>query len=166
VNVAPLRTALLSDAEANAESVAMDAAARAAREVSDAQAEVSALVDHARAEAETAARREAMRVVGRARSEGRALRLTAQRDVYDELRERTFASVQELRSEPVYSRLLDRLDGIARAQLGPSAAVEVDPPVVGGIRASSGPRRIDLTLPTLAERCLARLGTDLERLWR
>ena len=166
MNVAPLRRALLSVAEAEAESVVGDASSRAARELSDARAEVAALVERARAEGEAAARHDALRVVARARREGRALLLGAQREVYDELRRRAHAAVEELRFEPAYPRLLDRLEGVARAQLGPGAAVEVDPPEVGGVRASSGRRRIDLTLPTLAERCLAGLGGDLERLWR
>jgi vacuolar-type H+-ATPase subunit E/Vma4 len=166
MNVAPLRTALLSAAEAEAESVIVDASSRAAREISDAQAEVTALVDRARAEGEAAARREAIHVVGRARSEGRALVLAAQREVYDELHRRTLADVEALRLEPAYGRLLERLEGMARAQLGPKASVEVDPPTIGGVRASSGKRRIDLTLPALADRCLAALGTELERLWQ
>ncbi len=166
MNASPLRTALLSAAEADAESLIVDASSRAAREISDAQAEVTALVDRARAEGEAAARREAVHVVGRARSEGRALVLAAQREVYDELHRRTLADVDGLRLEPAYGHLLERLEGMARAQLGPNASVEVDPPTIGGVRASSGPRRIDLTLPALADRCLTALGTELERLWR
>lgn len=166
MNIAPLRTALLSLAEAEAEFLTADAAARAAQEISDAEAEVTALVDRTRTKGEAAARREAVRIVGRARSQGRALVLAAQREVYDELRRRTFAAVQELRADPAYDRLLERLEAVARARLGAEVSVEIDPPEIGGVRASSGPRRIDLSLPALAERCLAGLGSELERLWR
>ena len=166
MNVDPLRSAVLSAAETEAESVLDDATSRAAREISDARADVAALVDRARAEGEAAARLEGMRLVGRARSEGRALVLAARRQAYDDLRGRTFAAVTELRAEPAYPHLLDRLQGVAQARLGHGVSLEVDPPSLGGVRASSGPRRIDLTLPALAERCLAGLGTDLERLWR
>jgi hypothetical protein len=53
----------------------------------------------------------------------------------------------------------------ARRDLGADAAVEVDPANAGGVRAACGSRRVDYTLPTLADRCLDDLGPALRRLW-
>jgi vacuolar-type H+-ATPase subunit E/Vma4 len=166
MNLAPLRSALLSAAEAEADSAVLAAATEAKVELSVAEAQVAGLRARARAEAEGAAEKEALRVVGRAQSDGRRVVLRARRDVYDELCARVKAATPELRHEPTYGHLLERLQTIARTQLGDDATLDVDPPDVGGVRGFSGSRHIDLSLPALAERCLAARGPDLEAFWR
>jgi vacuolar-type H+-ATPase subunit E/Vma4 len=166
MNLAPLRSALLSAAQAEADSSALATATEAAAELSLAEAQVASVLAGARAEAEDAAGREARRIVGRARSDARRIALRARRDVYDELCVRVKAAALELRHDPTYDRLLERLQAIARAQLGEDATLDVDPPGVGGVRGVSGSRHIDLTLSALAERSLASLGPELELLWR
>ena len=166
MNLAPLRSALLSAAEDEAHSAVAAAGTEATAELSVADAQVTQLVARARAEAEEAGGREASRIVGRARSEAAGVVLRAQRDLYDELCARVQAAALELRQDPNYGRLLERLQAIARAQLGEEATLEVDPPGIGGVRGFSGSRYIDLSLPALAERCLVSCGPDLDALWR
>src|SRR5664280_1349380 len=62
----------------------------------------------------------------RARRQARAVVLTAQRDLYDELRACSRAAVARLRDDPDYPRMLARLSDRARAALG-SAAVLGEP---------------------------------------
>ncbi len=166
MNHGPLRGALLSAAEAEADAAALTAATKATAEFSLAEAQVASVLAGARAEAADAANREAVRIVGRARSDARRVVLRARRDVYDELCARVKAAALELRHDPTYGRLLKRLQAVARAQLGEDATLDVDPPGVGGVRGFSGSRHVDLSLPTLAERCLVSLGPELESLWR
>ncbi|MGZ8716957.1 MAG: hypothetical protein ACXWYO_07585 [Gaiellaceae bacterium] len=166
MNLGPLRSALLSAAEAEANSAALAAAAEGATELSLAEAQVASVLAGARAEAEDAAGREALRIVGRARGDARRVVLRARRDVYDQLCARVHAGALELRDDPTYGRLLERLQALATAQLGEDATLDVDPPGAGGVRSSSGSRHVDLSLPALAERALASLGPELELLWR
>src|SRR5664280_943997 len=72
---------------------------------------------------------------------GAAVVLTAQRDLYDELRACSRAAVARLRDDPDYPRMLARLSDRARAALG-SAAV-LGEPEDGGIVATDGVRRVD-----------------------
>lgn len=165
MNLGPLRSALLSAAEAEADSVALAAAAEGATELSRAEAQVARALADARAEAQDAAGREAVRIVGRARSDARSVILRARRDVYDELCARVQGAALELRDDPAYGRLQERLQALATAQLGEDVTLDVDPPGLGGVRGLSGSRHIDLSLPALAERCLDSLGPQLESLW-
>lgn len=166
MNLAPLRSALLSAAEAEADSAALAAAAEAATELALAEAQVASVLAGARAEAADAAGREALRIVGRARSDAGRVVLRARRDVYDELCAQVHAAALELRHDPAYGSLLERLQAVVRAQLGEDATLDVDPPGLGGVRGFSGSRHVDLSLPALAARALASLGPELELLWR
>jgi vacuolar-type H+-ATPase subunit E/Vma4 len=166
MNLDPLRNTLLSAAAADADAITLAATTEAAEKLSIAEAQVANELARARAEADAAAAGEALRIAGRARSNARQAVLRAQRNVYDELRMRVVAAALELRHDPEYDELLERLQDRARELLGESATVEIDPPGVGGVRASSGSRHVDLSLPALAERSLASLGPDLELIWR
>jgi vacuolar-type H+-ATPase subunit E/Vma4 len=166
MNLGPLRSALLSAAEAEADSAALAAAAEAASELSLAESQAASVLAAARAEAEDAAGREALRIVGRARGDAGKIVLRARRDVYDQLCARVQAAALELRDDPLYSRLLERLQALAIAQLGEDATLDVDPPGVGGVRGVSGSRQVDLSLPALAQRSLGSRGPELEVLWQ
>ncbi len=76
-------------------------------------------------------------------------------------------ALHELQSLPddSGSQLIERLGALARSQLGPDAEVVVDP-VRGGVVASAPGRRVDYTLPVLVERCVDRMGAEVDRLWR
>lgn len=117
----------------------------------------------ARGEADGGAR--AVRELAREHALARIEVLAARRALYDELRRRARGSVLSLRDEPGYAELLDRLEAVARRELGDGAEIEVDPSEAGGVRGWAGSRRVDYTLPALAERCIAGMGHSLSRLW-
>jgi hypothetical protein len=167
VAVEPLRDALLERAHAEAEHVLAAADERAAELLAEAEAHGAALVAQARAEGLAAAALAGAHEQALARRRARTLVLAAQRELYEELRRQARAAVHDLRRDlRRYATLLERLSAAARAQLGEGAELEVDPPGAGGVRAADGPRSVDYTLDALVERCVARLGDGLERLWR
>ena len=69
----------------------------------------------------------------------------------------------ELRSDPTYTVLLDRLRERAREALGPGALIREHDR--GGVVAEAGTRRVEYTLDGLADSCLDRLGVQVEELW-
>jgi vacuolar-type H+-ATPase subunit E/Vma4 len=166
VNVEPLRNALLSLAEADAERELAEAGKRAAAEVGRSQREADAEVEHARAEGEAAAEREAARMCARARAEGRARVLRARRDVYEQFVSEAEAAALGLRGDREYAALLERLSAAVHERLGRGAQLEVDPPDSGGVRGHSGRRHVDYSLPVLVDDCLGRLAKRVQELWR
>lgn len=164
VAIEPLRESLLERVEREREEALAEADRRARAIVAEAEQHGQHLMERARVEGAAAAGLVGSHECVEARRRGRSLVLTAQRELYDELHRRSITAAQQLRDSPVYGALLERLSAAAHAQLGKKAKVVVDP--AGGIRAHEGPRFVDYTLPTLAERCLDWLGDDVERLWR
>ena len=69
----------------------------------------------------------------------------------------------DLRADPVYPRLCQRLRDRALARLGPRAEIREHPD--GGVLAEIGSRRVDLGLDGLAENAVSGLGTAAEALW-
>jgi hypothetical protein len=68
--------------------------------------------------------------------------------------------------DPSYPRLLDRLEELARAQLGADVVIDRDPPSDGGVLASSGDRRVDYRLDALAERAAIAIEDEVAASWR
>jgi vacuolar-type H+-ATPase subunit E/Vma4 len=166
MNVATLRTAVLEQAEAEAHAVLAEAESRALAEVDRARSEADTLLERGRIEGEIAGELETSRDRALAHRQARRLVLEARRDVYEEFRRRAHAAALALREGEGYGALLDRLRQAACDQLGDEVELEIDPPDAGGVRARAGRRRVDYTLPTLADRCIAALGGRLEGLWR
>jgi len=141
-----------------------------------AEADAGEVVGSARQEAdaeETEARRRAAEA-GRARLEWDLARARADANheilaVRAELRGRLIAEARraavELRRHPRYPELLDRLEALARSQLGPAAAIDRAPGPAGGLVATAGHRRVDYSLPSLAERALADLEDEVTASW-
>jgi hypothetical protein len=75
------------------------------------------------------------------------------------------SAVDELQHRPQYRELEDRLANLAMSALGSDAELVRNPELRGGVMTRAGLRTVDLTLPTLAERCLRDLQADLEVLW-
>ena len=73
------------------------------------------------------------------------------------------AAASALRTDPRYPDLLDRLSERARELLGPRAVVTESP--AGGIVAAWGSRRLDLSLPAVAESTLATMASEVSALW-
>jgi len=161
--LAPLREALLAQARAEADRLTAEAVAQAEEDLARADAQASAVIAGARAEgaADAAALVQAARASARRRA--RRTRLAAQTRAYAELRRRSIAALGALRDSPAYPAWLAALTEQARTALGPSAAVTEHP--AGGIVATVPGRRLDLSLPALADRAMADLGEEVVTLW-
>jgi vacuolar-type H+-ATPase subunit E/Vma4 len=167
VNVDRLRATLLAGAEAEADAARAAGESRAEAERELARTESSRLQESARAEGEAAGDLEAARDLALARSGARRVVLEARQAVYEDFRSCALADALALRADrKEYARLLERLEDEARRSLGDDVEIERDPEDVGGIRARAGARSVDLTLPTLVDRCVADLGARVEELWR
>jgi V/A-type H+-transporting ATPase subunit E len=158
VTVEPARRSLLERAGADAERLLAEADERADEIVAQADADGEALVAQARADGEAAAALEGAQEQAQARRAARSAVLGARRALYDELRAGARQGVLAHRDDPA---LLDRLEALAREQLGDGAVIMRD----GGVRAVAGSRSVDYSLETLAERALDELGAEVERLW-
>jgi vacuolar-type H+-ATPase subunit E/Vma4 len=165
MNLVAYRLGRLEEARANAERLTAEGKSMAAAELDEASRAATAIVDEARADGAAQADRE-MAVV-RAHDQRRSHRivLEARRKAYQELGAQARAGVRELRPDPAYPALLDRLEQWSREQLGEGATIERDP-ADGGVVAEAAGRRVDYSLPALAERCLGVLGAEIEELWR
>ena len=166
MNLEPLREALRAQAEADAERRRTAVDEECARRVAHAEAQARSLVERGRLEGEQQAAREARRRHAAARRRSRELKLEVQRSLLDELRLRVRNAALERRADPVYPKLLDRLSRAARVQLGPDAALEIDPPDIGGVVGRANGRSVDYSLPALVERAVEDLDGRLEALWR
>jgi vacuolar-type H+-ATPase subunit E/Vma4 len=166
MNLEPLRKALQAQAEADAGRRRAAADEECARRVADAEAQARSLVEEGRLEGERAASQEALRRRAVANRRARELRLGAQRLLLEELRRRAREAALERRADPTYPKLIDRLSRTAHVQLGPDAALEVDPPDVGGVVGRADGRSVDYSLPALVERSIEDLDGRLEALWR
>jgi hypothetical protein len=160
-----LRAAFLAEAEADAARRRVEVEAECERRRADAEAEASSIVEQGRLEGRLAGERESARLRGAARRRARELELGARGALFEQLRRDSRVGALELRSEAGYAALLDRYIKLARAQLGADAELDVDPPQAGGVRGRSGSRSVDYTLPALADRALAELDGEVERLW-
>lgn len=165
MSVERLRATILAAAEREAEATADEAEARAADILDRARSERHALLEQAQAEGRRAGFLESARARAHARRRAGELVLAARQDVFERFRRDAHAAALALRSDEGYPALLDRLAADAGQALGEGAALERDPPG-GGVTARAGRRSVDLTLPALADRCIAGLGVRLEELWR
>lgn len=164
----PLRDALLAEADGEERRRLAEIDQTCEAQLARARARAERLTDRSRSDGERLAAQEARHRLGAAYRRGRESRLAAQRVLVDELLRCTLAAALAARDahDPRYARLLERLARTARAQLGPDLELEVDPGGIGGVRARSGERSVDYTLPALVERALEGLGDEVAGLWR
>ncbi len=158
-----LREALLDDARRQA----ADSVAQAEREADARVADARSTVDRLTADASRAGREEAARAVRRRESEGRRRArervLRARREAYDHLRERAAEMIRLLPADERRA-LAQRLERLARTQLGDDAEIDADPD--GGLVARAGSRSVDYRVPAIVARAITDLGDDVEELWR
>ena len=166
MNLEPLRLALRAQAEADAGRRRTSVDEECGRRLADAEAQARSLVEQGRLEGEQAAARERLRRRAVASRRARESRLEAQRSLLEELGLRARGAALERRADPEYPKLLDRLSRAARVQLGPDAALELDPPGVGGVVGRADGRSVDYSLPALVDRAIEDLDGRLEGLWR
>jgi vacuolar-type H+-ATPase subunit E/Vma4 len=159
----PVRDALLSRAQDQAERVRRAAENDAAKAVADAGRRAATIAADARlagcAEGEAAAKAGQ----ARARREARALVLAARREAFEELRRRVRHEVRALRDDPCYPRLIERLTRLAEAGAG-GATVTVEH-LDGGVEAWAPGTRVDLSADALADHAITELDGKVARLW-
>lgn len=114
-----------------------------------ARADATELLDAARADGAAAGRAAAALVAARARREAHRVVLAERERLRAELVARVVQAAAGLRDGPGYPALVARLEGVCRERLGPGA--ELSPAPGGGVVAVRGTRRLDLSLPLLAE---------------
>jgi vacuolar-type H+-ATPase subunit E/Vma4 len=132
----------------------------------EARAEATRRKDQARRQGEAMADAESTRRMLMERREAGRRVLEARRDALDELRQQCLRAAEELRASEDYESIEEALVDQARRVLGDGdCRVERDPGGKGGVRATSGTRLVDLSLPALVDRCLAGLGADAQELW-
>jgi vacuolar-type H+-ATPase subunit E/Vma4 len=159
----PVRAELLRSACADAEALRARADRDAEELLRRARAGAEAILAEARRQGEADGEHSARAVLARARREARRHELAARREMYEELHSRTAERIRALRDAPDYPALLDGLGARVRRLLGPGAHVTEH--ASGGVVGQAGSRRADCSLDALAERALARAGTEVEALW-
>lgn len=160
-----LDDALRRAVERHSEEVLAAARAGADAQVLDARRRRDELVARAEAEGRATADELLTRDRARARRDAVAVVLAARRAALVAVRAHVGDAVGGLRSAADYPELLHALAARATARLGDGTHVECDPPG-GGVVATAGSRRIDYTLPALADRACDALGESIEAVWR
>jgi len=154
--LAAVRAELLRRAGEEVAQRVREATAAAEESVRQAEEEAARILAEARAEGAADASSAAAAQEARSWRTARAAVLAARSAAYDELVQR---SADALRGEPV-----DRLVALGTALLG--EPVQVTSAEGGGVVATAGDRRVDLSLNALAEQATRLLGADVEGLWR
>ena len=159
----PVRRALTQEAETAAAQADAAARSQASEIMARAQAEADAIRGTARREGAEAARAEAVAASARARREARGTVLAEQEHLRSLLREQVLEQVREVRRDPRYPQILRRLTAQADRLLGPMASVTESPK--GGVVGTAGSKRLDMSLPTLAEQAFEQHAGEVRRLW-
>ncbi|HEX6577766.1 MAG TPA: hypothetical protein VF082_05305 [Jiangellaceae bacterium] len=159
----PVRAALLSQSRSDAGTVLAEARQHAEHERAAAGERAAQILQAGRDEGERQAGAAAASQLRRRRREARDTLLAAQRSLYDDLRRRCHEAATALREAPDYPVLLRHLTEHAGAILGPDASIHESGN--GGVVAEAGSRRLDLSLPTLVDDELDRLGEEVRQLW-
>ena len=125
-----------------------------------AHADATELTHQAEADGQASAEQDTGREWTAAHRRARAIRLAAERTLYDELRS---AAAQAVQSDRRAGALVRRLADAARMRLGPGASVTVD---TGGVYASRKAVHVRWTVEEAVDDSLRRLGAGVEDLWR
>jgi vacuolar-type H+-ATPase subunit H len=158
---APLRSAALDDAHAEAERLRAQARERSAAALAAARERAQELGEDSLNTARRAAEDDARRVLSAARGNAHELLLSARREVYAALARDVIRQASSRRED--YQAATERLIGDARRRLG--ADVEITEVPDGGIIAHAPGRQIDYSLSTQVRRCLSRLEDEVAALW-
>ncbi len=165
VRLEPVRAALLADASEEADRVLASADREATEITASAEAEMAAARQRAEQRGMRSAEARADQLLAQARSDAHRRVLEAK----EAIRRRLVVAVHEaalgLRDDERYPLLLDRLEAMARRQLGADVTIERDPPDVGGVRAGTADRRVDYSLTALSNRALQTMADEMARLW-
>ncbi|WP_084125572.1 hypothetical protein [Demequina sp. NBRC 110054] len=159
----PLRADILARARAAAEQVRAEADESAATMLADAEREAEGIVTRAAESGASTARSDAALRSARERRRAHELRLAGRESLRGDLESAVLARAAALRDSPDYPHMLEALRARAAALLGPEATLTEHPD--GGIVATQGARRLDLTIPTLARATLESMAGEVSALW-
>lgn|GEM_PF-2186826 len=158
---APIRSATLADARAEAERLLVEARERGAATVAAAREHAGELRGESLERARRAADDDARRVLSAARGSAHELLLSARREVYATVARDVARQASDRRED--YRAASERLIDDARRRLGADVRI-VDAPD-GGIIAEAPGRQIDYSLSTQVRRCLAQMDDEVAALW-
>ncbi len=158
---APIRSAALADARAEAERLRAEARERSAATVAAARERAGELREDSLAVARRVADDDARRVLSAARGSAHELLLSARREVYAAVARDVARQASDRRED--YRAASERLIADARRRLGADVRI-VDAPD-GGIIAEAPGRQIDYSLSTQVRRCLSQLDDEVAALW-
>jgi vacuolar-type H+-ATPase subunit E/Vma4 len=161
----PVHESLLEDAKARADHIIVEATREAAVAVDEAEQEADTEIRRAKRRGETSARVRADQTLAQARGDAHGDVLEHKEDIRRRFHLAVRSAALDLEDDVRYPDLIDMLEVLARNQLGPTARIERDPDGLGGIAAVDGSRRVDYTLPALAERALESLADKVALLW-
>ena len=161
----PVHKALLEDAKARADHMIVEATREAALAVDEAEQEADTEIRRAERRGETSARARAEQTLAQARSDAHGDVLECKEDIRRRFHLAVRAAALDLKDDARYPDLIDMLEALARKQLGPDAKIERNLDGLGGIAAVDGSRRVDYTLPALAERALESVADKVALLW-
>lgn len=158
--LAPVRAALLAAAHQEADQVRSQADDAARNTVAEAKAHAERLREEARAQG--AADAEAALTAERARTgrRARAIVLRAHREEYEALRSAARLAVSDLRGDPEYLRMRQRMIDIIRDLLGREADLREG--AGGGVVGESPGRRVDYSLALFADRAVDSVAAGLD----
>lgn len=159
--LAPVRAALRDDAERRAALLLADGRRAADAVVEAARVASEEAVEQARGRAEATARARRAQALATARRDVHRTVLEAEAEVRRQVADAAVAAAVAMTDDARYPQLLDRLERLARHQLGSDAIVVRDPADGPGVVASAGARRVDYRLATLARRVLESRGDPL-----
>jgi vacuolar-type H+-ATPase subunit E/Vma4 len=157
----PVRAALREDAEGRAALILAEGRRAADAVVAAARAASEEVVARARERAEATARARREQALATARRDVHRTVLEAEAEVWRQVADAAVAAAVAMAHDPRYPRLLDRLERLARHQLGSDAVVVRDPADGPGLVATAGARRVDYRLATLAHRAVEARGDPL-----
>lgn len=166
MNVERLRTSFLAQAAEDAERTIAAAEKEGRARLAEGERRATEIVASAQAEGTVEARLETAATIAAARRRARSVTLAARLELYEELRRQALAAAAQLPTMPSYTEFLQRLERVARADLGADAVVELDAGEAGGVVARAASRIVDYSLPALVDRCISALGERVEELWR
>lgn len=159
----PVRDALHRQAEEGATRTVTEARQQAEQILAAARAEAGDILSTAEREGAEAARADAVASSARARREARRTVLAEQERLHSMLTEEVMQRARGIRHDPRYPQILRRLTAQADRLLGPMASVTESH--LGGVVGTAGSRRLDLTLPALAEQALEDHAREVQTLW-
>jgi len=161
--LAPVRGSLLRAARQEAAGIRRDTAEHATALMDAARREAERIRSAAVEEGTATARSEAVLRSARVRRQAHETVLGRRSALRLHLQQQVRASAAELRTDPRYPALRARLIEQSHALLGWEAMVAESPE--GGIIAEAGSRRLDLSLPALANRALESMSQEVRALW-